>query len=245
MVEEFFAEVNDKYYPQVVDGLEMLDSGRFEEAVETLSRPLHTIKGVTGFMSGFERGSTFTHKVEDFLKAMQAGSVPTSEDNLSLAGRAVNMVFQVLEQIRDLGAPEEQETGEVLDLLAQAASTGASGGAKAVCDCFATEERNGVTIIKSQCLRVHTPADRELLLNALAMRPDGETVLMDLEGVLTCGSSTWEDVASHAGRLHLSVCCLAPTCRDVFLSWGFDRLISEHPDRDHFFAALKATGEGA
>ena len=118
MVEEFFGEVNDKYYPQVLEGLDLLDEGRVEPAVDILARPLHTIKGVAGFMGGFEPASDFTHKVEDFLKLIQAGDVEPSEANLTLLSRGVNLIFNVLEQIRDTGEPDAAETGAYLEELA-------------------------------------------------------------------------------------------------------------------------------
>ena len=87
--EEFFAEVADKYYPQVLEGLEVLGAGEVPQGIEILARPLHTIKGVTGFMPGFEDASAITHKVESFLKKLQAGTLPHSPDNISLAVHAV------------------------------------------------------------------------------------------------------------------------------------------------------------
>ncbi|MBU1248053.1 MAG: Hpt domain-containing protein, partial [Proteobacteria bacterium] len=198
-------------------------------------RPLHTIKGVTGFMSGFEQGSKFTHKVEDYLKAMQAGSIPTTEEHLALAGRAVNMVFQVLEQIRDMGAPEAEETATVLRLL-EDAKPSAQVAAAATCIFFSSENVGDVVVISSDCPRVHTQADRTLLLNLLAVLPDGTRVLLDFSKMLTCSSSTWEDVLPHAERLDLSVAGLCPACRGVFLSWGFDRVILEYPDRESYLA---------
>ena len=56
-IEEFMGELYDKFYPQVMEGLELMQRGDVHAGIETLSRPLHTIKGVTGFMGGFEIAS--------------------------------------------------------------------------------------------------------------------------------------------------------------------------------------------
>ncbi len=236
MVEEFFAELNDKYYPQVVLGLELLDNNQMQDAVETLSRPLHTIKGVAGFMAGFEEGSLFTHKVEDFLKAMQAGTIPDSEENLGLAARAVNMVFQVLEQLRDQGTLDQDETNEVLQLLLDAAP-GDKISFKEASKCFVTEEHDGVTVISGRCRRIHTKAQRLQLNDCLALLPDKTCTFLDFSKVLTCDSSTWEGIMPHAERLDLSVGGLTAPCQSVFISWGFDKAIATHTDRELFFNA--------
>ncbi len=236
MVEEFFAELNDKYYPQVVLGLEMLNSGQMQEAVETLSRPLHTIKGVAGFMAGFEEGSLFTHKVEDFLKAMQAGTIPDNEENLKLAERAVNMVFQVLEQLRDQGALDQAETDEVLQLLL-AAGPDNNKSLNEEGECFASEEQGNITVITGLCRRIHTKTQRLQLKDSLDMLPDNTRTFLDFSKVITCGSSTWEEIIPHAERLDLSVGGLTPPCQNVFISWEFDKIITPYPDREFFFNA--------
>ena len=113
LVEEFFSEVNDKYYPQVLEGIDLLDEQCIEEGIDVLSRPLHTIKGVTGFMSGFEPASTFTHKVESYLKKMQAGEVDHKLPQIALAIESVNTIFMLIEQLRESGDFDKSMTDEI------------------------------------------------------------------------------------------------------------------------------------
>ena len=172
MVEEFFSELNDKYYPQVMTGLEMLEGDALGEGIEILARPLHTIKGVTGFMTGFEEASHFTHKIEDFLKKVQSGDVESSPENVTLLSRGVNMIFQVLEQLRD-GDMDEEEKSEVLGLIDEASKSDLEeseiSGAGVDVDM-----RDNVTIIRVKDPRVHLEGQFKPIISAiLCIEPGG------------------------------------------------------------------------
>lgn len=235
MIEEFFSEVNDKYYPQVLEGLDRLEHHQVQEGVEALARPLHTIKGVTGFMGGYEAASRFTHKVEDFLKKIQSGEVEGTPQNVALLSLGVNMVFTVMEQIRDQGAPDEAETSEMLELLA-----GASGPAKAgpgeVRDALEISDCQGVTVIRVKARRMHLKPQREALARAVAALPEGARVLLDLSAVLTVGSSAWETLAAQAEKRDVAVAGMSYDCRSVFYAWGLDRVLRAYPRAEDYFA---------
>lgn len=242
MVEEFFAEVNDKYYPQVIEGLELLDGGDLEHGLEMLARPIHTIKGVAGFMAGFEPASSFTHKVEDFLKALQAGELQHNGENLALAGRGVTAIFQVLEQIRVDGSLNQSEADEILKLLSDAAGGKRLELAPAA-DCFTLVRADGFSIIRVTCERLHLEEHRQALSAQLDKIADGENAVMDLEAVRTIGSSVWQSITSHAARLQLAAAGMRGSCRATFHSWSFDRYFETYINLDAYMQRQKALRE--
>lgn len=236
LVDEFFSEVNDKYYPQVLEGIEMLEGGDLNEGIEILSRPLHTIKGVTGFMAGFEYASGFTHKVEDFLKKVQAGSVEQSSENINLLSQAVNMIFQVVEQIHDDGTPNEEEPNEVLGKIDIASGSGGAEEALAF-NGVATEEKQGALILRIQDARVHLGPQRELLTQAIITAEPGGKILLDLSAVLSFNSAAWETVAAYSEAFEIAAIGMHPACKATFYAWGMDNKIAHFPDEESYFAA--------
>lgn len=233
MVEEFFSEVNDKYYPQVMEGLEMLEGNEVAQGIEILSRPLHTIKGVTGFMVGFEPASHFTHKIEDFLKKVQSGDVEPTQENLTLLSRGINMIFQVLEQLRD-DAVDEEEQEEVLALITEASSSGQTE-AEATGAGVEVSVREAVTIIRVRDRRVHLEPQFKPVISAIMSVEPGDRILIDLTGVLTFGSTAWAMVASMGSTFKIAACGLSPAAKQTFYAWGFDATIAVYPDEDTYF----------
>ncbi|MBI9078611.1 MAG: Hpt domain-containing protein [Pseudodesulfovibrio sp.] len=235
MVEEFFSELNDKYYPQVMEGLEMLESDDVAEGIEILARPLHTIKGVTGFMAGFEEASHFTHKIEDFLKKVQSHEVESTSENLTLLSRGINMIFQVLEQLRE-GDLDVTEQEQVLALITEASSsdqveTTTSGAGVDV------EIRDNVTIIRVNDPRVHIRSQFNPIISAILVIEPGDRILLDLSKVLTFGSSAWGTVASMGTTFKIAACGLTSDAKQSLYSWGFDSIISIYTDEDTYFTA--------
>jgi chemotaxis protein histidine kinase CheA len=224
LVEEFLAETNDKYYPQIMEGIGLLEAGQVQEGIEVLARPLHTIKGVTGFMAGFEPASQYTHKVEDFLKKIQAGGVAASPENVELLSLAVNMVFGVIEQIHEQGKPDEAETSEILEQIRRA--SGAEGKAAAAsAECLSASRREGCLVLRVAAERLHLAPEREALTKALAGAARDEPVLLDLSAVRTVGSAVFEAVVAASHGLSLAVTGMGPAVKEVFYSWGFDRFL--------------------
>lgn len=242
MVEEFFAEVNDKYYPQVIEGLELLEADKVDQGIEMLARPIHTIKGVAGFMAGFEPASTFTHKVEDFLKALQAQDIERCAENITLAGRGVTAIFQVLEQIRIDGQMDPVESEEIIKLLADAAG-GKNVQSAPSTDCFTLLHEDGFAILRITCPRLHLQEHREALAAQLDKIPDGEDAVLDLEAVRTIGSSVWQSMAGHGARLQLAAAGMRGSCRATFHSWGFDRYFESYSNLDAYRQRQKSRRE--
>lgn len=239
MVEEFFGELNDKYYPQILEGLELLDEGELGQGIETLARPLHTIKGVTGFMAGFEEGSRYTHRVEDFLKKLQAGELPADETNVLLASRAVNMVFAVLEQLRESGQVTGEEPAEVLALVEEAMSSGPAESDEAV-EVVESAVENGVSVLTVQVPRIHLAAQRDSLAQALAATDPELPVLLDLARVATMNSAAWAEVAAWAEKRAVTTAALSPECKAMLCSWGYDEAVATVSSREDYFKAREA-----
>jgi len=233
MVEEFFSEVNDKYYPQVMEGLEMLESEELGEGIEILARPLHTIKGVTGFMAGFEEASHFTHKIEDFLKKVQSGEVDASSDNIIILSRGVNMIFQVLEQLRDDNLDEEEQE-EILTLIKEASDTGQAAD-EAIGAGVDVDTRDDVTIIRVKDPRVHLEGHFKPIISAILGIEPGDSILLDLSRVLTFGSGAWGAVASMGSTFKIAACNLSPDAKQTLYSWEFDTTISVYTDEETYF----------
>ena len=230
LTEEFFAEVSDKYYPQVLEGLERLGAGDVPGGIEILSRPLHTIKGVTGFMPGFEAASTFTHQVESFLKKLQAGSLPHNADNISLASYGVNSIFAVIEQIRDLGAPDQAEMDAVTEVLALASGAGDDAAGLAGARCCLVEPEPGRAMLRVTARRIHRKGQRDQIVGAIIAQPQETPVVLDLSGVKTFGSSAWEDVSALAAHWCISVRGLAGAARETFHAGGMDAVFAVLPE---------------
>ena len=237
LTEEFFAEVSDKYYPQVLEGLELLAAGDVGGGIGILSRPLHTIKGVTGFMPGFEPASSFTHTVESFLKKLQSDSLPHSADNISLAAHGVNSIFAVIEQIRDLGAPDQDEMDAVCQVL-EAASGGGNAAGPAGASCLAVEQEQGRAIVRITAPRIHRKHQRDQIVGAIITQPQETPVVLDVSQVKTFGSSAWEDLSDLAGHWSISVRGLCGAARETFHAGNMDALMPLLPAED-------APGEGA
>jgi len=224
--EEFFAEVGDKYYPQVLEGLELLGAGDVGAGIEILARPLHTIKGVTGFMPGFEAASLLTHKVESFLKKLQAKTLPHSADNISLAAYGVNSVFAVIEQIRELGEPDQGEIDAVCEVLLAAA-----GGEKQANQgdgraCLTLEQDAAGAVVRVNSPRIHKKSQADQLVGAILGLPQTSPVVLDVSAVKSFGSGAWEDVAALAGMWTIRVRGLSGACRETFYAWDFDAVMS-------------------
>lgn len=235
LVEEFFSEVNDKYYPQVLEGIDLLDEQQISEGVEALSRPLHTIKGVTGFMSGFEPASEFTHHVESFLKKMQAGEVGPEIENIALAIEAVNNIFMMIENLRNTGAHDPNQAQEIVDRL-NGAGPSAGDSTDAGNTEIDIEEHGDAIILRVGMRRLHLPAHRDAICEALGKTPEGSAVLIDLSRTASVGSAVWEDIAGFTSTRFICAASMGNTSKETFYSWGFDRVIKSLEDEAQFLA---------
>ncbi|UZP66088.1 histidine kinase [Desulfovibrio mangrovi] len=243
-IEEFMGELYDKFYPQVMDGLERMKEGDVHSGIENLSRPLHTIKGVTGFMGGFEVASGFTHKVESFLKKIQAGDVALDDAVTSAAITSVNMIFQVIEQIRDTGSGPQGEMDEVLARISELSEP--KGQSKVVVEeGVRLSVVDGVIVASVVMSRVHLPAQKQMLLDVLQKQGAGVPLVLDFSGVLSVSSSVWDALEPFAEKFPVHVAGMQPFVGGLFHSWGYGAIFTVHPSVEAFFGQDKAGGGDA
>ncbi|WP_320005999.1 Hpt domain-containing protein [Maridesulfovibrio sp.] len=235
LIEEFFSEVNDKYYPQVLEGIDLLDEQRIEEGIEVLSRPLHTIKGVTGFMSGFEPASSFTHKVEDYLKKMQAGEVAHDLMQIALAIESVNTIFMLIEQLRESGSFDKSMTD---DIEARLSGDGKQSHAADESGLNPLEIENlpDIQIFTIKVSRIYSSEQLKMVEESLQTINTGNTVLFDFETAVSVASSFFELVASYADSCEICMAGMNSHCTGTFYSWGFQRFFSVFKNREDFLS---------
>lgn len=219
-IEEFMGELYDKFYPQVMEGLELMQGGDVHAGIEVLSRPLHTIKGVTGFMGGFESASGFTHKVESFLKKVQAGEVGLDDQVQGAAIASVNMIFQVIEQIRDTGSGPQSDMDAVLERIRELSEAG-QVAETATQTGITLSVVEGTIVARVGMPRLHLPEQRQMLLDVLDKQSAGVPLVLDFSDVVSVGSGVWESMEPYAGRFPLVVAGMQPYVRGTFHSWGY------------------------
>ncbi|MBI9112149.1 histidine kinase [Maridesulfovibrio ferrireducens] len=243
LIEEFFSEVNDKYYPQVLEGIDLLDEQQIEEGIEILSRPLHTIKGVTGFMSGFEPASAFTHKVESFLKKMQSGEVGRALPQIALAIESVNSIFILIEQLRNTGSYDTEFTSSIEQRLLgedEVVAGPIDNGLKPI----EIESIDNCEIIILSVNRLYFSEQREAVKKVLQDITNQNKVLFDFSNTLSVGSSLFELIASFSDNLEIGITGMNGFCSSTFHSWGFSRYIAEYDSREIFLSNNNSGANG-
>ncbi|CCO23919.1 Hpt domain-containing protein [Maridesulfovibrio hydrothermalis] len=233
LIEEFFSEVNDKYYPQVLEGIDLLDEQCIEEGIEALSRPLHTIKGVTGFMSGFEPASTFTHKVESFLKKMQAGEIAHKLPQIALAIESVNSIFMIIEQLRESGSYDKAATDDIEKRLAGEGKKTEGIGAESDTP-VELESLPDAEIITLKARRLYNQQQLGIVDDTLKTIAEGKRILFDFGISMSVASSLFELIASYSDSHEIGITGMNTHCTSTFYSWGFQRYLNVFDSRDSF-----------
>ncbi|MDK2955557.1 MAG: hypothetical protein PWQ57_1053 [Desulfovibrionales bacterium] len=225
LASEFMGEVNDKYYPQVMEGLDLMEGGDLSQGLEIIARPLHTIKGVSGFMSGFEDASTFTHNVESFLKKLQSGDMEATPSMVGLAIEAVNTVFGVLEALYQGQGFGDTDAEEILARINEAKGERERPSDQTE-DEVSLEMVGDRIVVRPGARRLHLSGQRKKLMETLRALPEGSNVLVDLSAVESIGTSTLEEVESLSHVLHIRLAGLSPACKEIVFGWRFDRRLA-------------------
>ncbi len=248
LVQGFFTDVEESFYPQVSQAMDCIRAGDVLLGVDGLMRPLHTIKGSAAFI-GFAEISHFTHKVEDFLKAVQTGDRPVrAVEDADRILRAVDKVFNLLDQARagePLDAAGQAAVLEELTATAVRPAAAHAGGAAEVLrvELLAAAREyvcEPVTVLRVLAARVHLPAQHQPILHALEALDDGARAALDLSLARTLNSTTWGALQAAAQRLDLAVFGMGSSCRATFHAWGFDAFIRAHDDEAAFLGSLQA-----
>ncbi|WP_421902848.1 histidine kinase [Maridesulfovibrio sp.] len=233
LIEEFFSEVNDKYYPQVLEGIDLLDEQRIEEGIEVLSRPLHTIKGVTGFMSGFEPASTFTHKVEDYLKKMQAGEVEHDLMQIALAIESVNTIFMLIEQLRESGSFDQALTDDIETRLSGEGQKAGAADESGI-NPIEVEKLPDASIFNLKVTRIYSSEQLKMVEESMQSIDGENRVLFDFGITMSVGSAFFELIASYSESCDIGITGMNSHCTSTFYSWGFQRYLTVFESRESF-----------
>ncbi|WP_320172575.1 histidine kinase [Maridesulfovibrio sp.] len=233
LVEEFFSEVNDKYYPQVLEGIDLLDEQCIEEGIEILSRPLHTIKGVTGFMSGFEPASAFTHKVESFLKKMQSGEVDRKLPQIALAIESVNSIFMLIEQLRETGSYDKAATDDIESRLSGEGSPSSVAGPETGSP-VEVESLEDSEIVTVKARRLFHQDQLQALREKMDSMDAGRPVLFDFSESVSVGSTFFELIAEYADSREIGLTGMNNQSMGIFYSWGFQKYLPVFESRESF-----------
>lgn len=227
---DFLSEADD-YYSTVQDGLAAVRQGRVALGVDAVLRPVHTIKGTAGFINGLKPLADYAHHVEDFLREVQSAAIPPNPRVSELLVRAVDEIFNLIEQIR-FGRTEldDEEARRIAASLAEARS-GAKPPAQG--SALETEQRNGRLWVKINLPRIHLPSHYQRVADFFATT-NAEDIVLDLSNVRTIGSTAWGAIWRAAEKKRLTVLGMNEACRLVFFRWNFDRLIDYYPDRPSF-----------
>lgn len=242
-IEEFMGELYDKFYPQVMEGLDRMQNGDVHEAIEILSRPLHTIKGVTGFMGGFEAASSFTHKVESFLKKVQSGDIALEESVQGAAITSVTMIFQVIEQIRDTGSGPQGEMDEILERI-RVLSEPKGAKVATLADGVGLSVVDGIIVATIAMHRVHLPEQKQMLLDVMQKQGAGVPIVLDFSGVHSVSSSLWEALEGFSSLFPVHVAGMRPFVGGTFHSWGYGAIFSVHPSVEAFWGKMTRVAGG-
>lgn len=223
----FFVDVEESFSPQVSDALGLVRSGQVQAGIDMMFRPLHTIKGTAAFIN-LNDISNYTHHVEDYMKAVQSGRIPLTDQSVALLIQAVDMVFSLLDKAK-VGAQLSQD--EIKSMAAKLTGSGSapvgSTGAAIGSDNLMIEHEKDNILIRLLMPRVHLPGHSESLLGFLRQLPKGQRVVLDLSKVRTMNSTTWGAIFAASQILDISVTGLNGACRTTFYAWGFEQRIKD------------------
>ncbi len=126
-------------------------------------RPLHTIKGTSGFSEGLEVISKFTHRVEEYLKGVQSGKISAIPQIIKLLLRAVDMVFHLLDQAQK---SENVDDADGQKILANIEKTLNPYSLKTGVEDIVVEDKNKIPFIRINMAGIHLPNQYLLLTEA-------------------------------------------------------------------------------
>lgn len=240
ILNDFLAEADD-YYSKVNEGLEMIRAGQIALGIDSVFRPLHTIKGTAGFLEGLDPLAHFAHVTEDFMKAIQSGEVIGSPANSELLVQSLDEVFNMIEQLRS-GAQELDLTGaDQLEERIRRSSRAEPDQPAAPTPTptpmpmpIALERCGETIIVRINVRRVHLPSQYKAISDLFDRLEPGDRVALDLSRVRTIGSTAWGAIWQAGEDRDLSVFGMNEACRLIFFRWNFDRHIKIYQDEDAF-----------
>ena len=132
-------QIVDAFLEETAEGLQAAESalialeagGADEEAVGTVFRVVHTVKGNAGSL-GFAAMASFAHVLEDVLDRVRKGSLPTTPERITLLLGALDALGRMLRVGPAASGEMETRDRELLERLAATAGGSTPGQAGAV-----------------------------------------------------------------------------------------------------------------
>lgn len=119
IVAEFLVESNENLEQYDKDLLALEQDPKDREAIASVFRTMHTIKGTCGFL-GFTDLEAFTHVAENLLGKLREGELQLDAETASLLLEAGDTVRRMLEVIRVTGAEDPNPPTHLLERLREA-----------------------------------------------------------------------------------------------------------------------------
>ncbi|MFB6095269.1 MAG: Hpt domain-containing protein, partial [Halodesulfurarchaeum sp.] len=114
-LEEFVRE-GEEHVTELNNALLRLESNPDdEEAMDSIFRTAHTLKGNFGAM-GFEDASDLAHAIEDLLDGMREGEIEVTPDRMDHVFAGIDEIEACLDEIEAHGEPQRDVTGTIADL---------------------------------------------------------------------------------------------------------------------------------
>lgn len=230
LLSEFLADI-DVYYEQAAKGINLMESSDISAGIDLIFRPLHTIKGTSGFIEGLEVVSKFTHKVEDYLKRVQSNEIPSTPQIINLITRAVETVFNLLDQARSGEKIENTVGWEILENIEKILHPASSVYAENI----VVEDKDNIHFVRIGMARVHLPGQYLLLTETFNGLEKGKQVVLDLSRVRSIGSTAWGAILEACKKTNVSVIGMNETCRTIFYVWGFNKIIKDFKSEEDFW----------
>lgn len=235
LLRDFLVEA-EEYDDRIQEGLEMIRNGKVSLGVDTIFRPIHTIKGTAGFIDGLDKLASFSHIVEDYLKRYQAGEIVANRAAVDLLIQGVDEMFKLMEQIRKGASELDDEEARAVAEAMKTFGTDSRPEAGPV-QAIAVERQGSATLVRINIRRVHLPGQFKGIVDALDGLGPSENVGLDLSRVRTLGSTAWGAIWEAGQKGNLSVFGMNAACRTVFERWGFEQVIRNFASEEDFLKA--------
>lgn len=229
LLNSFFSDVED-YYEAINTGLKLVRSDQASAGIDVMMRPLHSIKGTSGFIGGLEDISTFTHKVEDYLKDIQNKKIPITSQSTDLLAIAVDMVFDLIEQMKNSRKINDSNSKDILLQIKNISQPGERE--------IDVENKNGISFIRINMKRVHLPGQYREITGILDQIKSNDVVI-DLSKVSTVGSTAWGAIWAAGHKMNISIIGMNDICRTIFTTWAFDTHINVFDAEEEFWENKK------
>ncbi len=251
LLESFLTDA-ETLYEEALEALNLLKTGSVAEGLQHLARPLHTLKGTAGFISGLEPIGSYAHQLEDHLLEIRAQPIAWNQSVQAWVASSVEQIFAVIEQIKSGDEvevpplspwPQTSPAPSLQEQMAQqtAAAAHQPQTAPIQSNDFHLEQREGWLILHPLVKRIHKGQQYLYLKQLEGEIQEGSKLALDLSPVMSMGSEGWGALSQLAKRCSLAVFGMAEgnACERTFRAFGFSRLIQVYKNEQELFQEAK------